>query len=177
MMEVRKGDADAFEILLKRHEARVYRLAYSILTDREDARDIAQEIFLHIWDKPHSWRGKALFTTWLYRVTVNRALTRRRNLKIRSFFSISDMSPQQLPEMDEGSSPDASLVKDEELHRLEQELKRLPQRQRTALHLKYREGLSVAEVAEALGGSVKSAESLIFRAKQTIRSRIKGENE
>jgi RNA polymerase sigma-70 factor (ECF subfamily) len=83
------------------------------------------------------------------------------------------------PEADEPTTyddqPDVELEKDEALHRFEASFDRLPPKQRAALHLRYREELPVAEVAKALGMSVKSVESLLYRAKQALRSSMKNQ--
>lgn len=171
---VQEGDEKAFETLMFRHEDQVFRLAMRILGRREEARDTVQEVFIKLWENPHSWKPKALFTTWLYRVVMNHSLWRMRKLKLKTLFSLSEMEMEvsEFGLTDEADSPEEQLVKKEEAGRLEAELKKLPVRQRTALHLRYREELSVQEVAETIGVSVRSAESLIYRGKISLRERL-----
>jgi len=174
MQRVVKHDEVAFEILLRRHEDAVFRLLTRILDGNADeARDVAQEIFIAIWENPRAWKPKALFTTWLYRVTTNRALNRRRAIRLKSMFSLSS------PEADEPATyedqADVELEKDEAQRRFEANFDRLPPKQRAVLHLRYREELPVVEVAKALGTSVKSAESLLYRAKQALRNSMKNQ--
>ena len=171
MQRVVGRDETAFGILVRRHEDAVFRLVSRILRNNpEEARDVAQDIFFYLWENPRSWKPKAQFSTWLYRVTTNRALNRRRALKVKSFFSLSDFEDDQMPATDE--DPSQSLEVTEEGIRFEKEFNALPPRQRAALHLRYRENLSVGEVAESLGVSVKSAESLLFRGRQRLRERL-----
>jgi len=171
MQRVVERDETAFEMLVRRHEDAVFRLASHILGNNpEEARDVAQDIFLYLWENPRSWKPKAQFSTWLYRVTTNRALNRRRALKVKSFFSLADFEDEQMPATDE--DPSQSFEVTEEGVRFEKEFNALPPRQRAALHLRYRENLSVGEVAGSLGVSVKSAESLLFRGRQRLRERL-----
>ena len=173
MARVREQDEDAFETLVYRHEDKVFRLAVRIVGNVEEARDIAQDVFIGIWDNPRAWKAKAEFTTWLYRVTFNRSLNRRRALKLKSMLSLSSTTLESEPAAPPAGDPDQVVLKNEETQRFSGELNRLPHRQRAALHLRYREELSVAEVAKSLGVSHKSAESLIFRGKQALRKRLK----
>ena len=171
MVRVADGDEVAFEILVRRHEDAVFRLASRILGgNREDAKDVAQEVFISIWDNPKAWKPKALFTTWLYRVTTNRALNKRRSRRLKSIFSLSDYEGDEIPDLNEEEAPDINIEKAEEQREFIRQFNKLPPRQRAALHLKYREELSVAEVAEVLKTSIKSVESLLYRAKQTLRA-------
>ncbi|MDP8237933.1 MAG: sigma-70 family RNA polymerase sigma factor [Candidatus Hatepunaea meridiana] len=173
MLQVVDGDEKAFEALVQRHEDTVFRLATRILNGNvEEARDVAQDVFIQIWENPRAWKPNALFTTWLYRVTMNRSLNRRRMLKLKSFFSISDIKDEDAILTSKNDTPDKQLEEGENQLQLEREFNRLPARQRVALHLRYREELPVNDVAEAMGVSVKSAESLIFRGKRTLRGNI-----
>jgi RNA polymerase sigma factor (sigma-70 family) len=172
MLLVQQRDDNGFEILMRRHEDRVFRLAHSIIGQREDARDVAQEVFIKIWESPHAWKPKALFTTWLYRVTMNRALWKKRGLKLKSIIRLSDIEPEQLPITNSRDLPEEHIIHNETIDHLETELHRLPDRQRIALHFRYREELSVKDVAISMGVSLKSAESLIFRAKKTLKERM-----
>jgi RNA polymerase sigma-70 factor (ECF subfamily) len=174
MQRVVDRDETAFEILLRRHEDAVFRLATRILAGNVDeGRDVTQELFISLWENPRAWKPKALFTTWLYRVTTNRALNRRRAIRLKSVFSLSN------PEMDEPEAdddlPDVELEKDESRRRFEANFNRLPPKQRAALHLRYSEELPVAELAKALGMSVKAVESLLYRAKQALRNSMKNQ--
>jgi len=167
------GDRLSFEELLNRHQEPVYRLAFRITGNSEEARDIAEEVFINLWENPASYRPVAKFSTWLYRVTSNRSITHIRFRKFRSFFSLSEESHEdQFPDQ-ASDRPDHLAEKADESSRVNRALLKLPPRQRAAIHLRYFEDLSVAEVAEAMELSLKSAESLLFRGKQALRDSLK----
>ncbi len=170
---VRERDEAAFEALVRRYEDRVFRLAVRVLGDRDEARDVGQEVFIGIWENPGAYRPRAEFGTWLYRVVFNRALNRQRILRVKAFLSLSSLTSRDEPPVSTSDLPDRGLERDEKVSRLARELDRLPPRQRAALHLRYREGLSVDEVAAVLKVSRRAAEGLIFRGKQTLRERLK----
>lgn len=170
---IQDQDQSALEVLVERHEEKVFRLAVRIAGNSEDARDIAQEVFISIWNNPRAWKPKAEFTTWLYRITFNRSLNYKRSRKLKNLISMSSIPPDQLPVTPESETPDRHAAREDDIRSFEIELNRLHPRQRAALHLRYKEGLPVREVAAALGVSHKSAESLIFRGKKTLRSKLK----
>ena len=173
MSRVREADEEAFETIVRRYEDRVFNLAMRIIGIREEAREAAQDIFIQLWENPGAWKPSARFTTWLYRVTMNRSLNRLRKMKLKSLLSLSDFEPEGFPATGSTDTPEGGLIRDEETLRFTREFDSLPPRQKAALHLRYMENLSVSEVAAALGTSLKSAESLIFRGKQTLRERLK----
>jgi RNA polymerase sigma-70 factor (ECF subfamily) len=190
MLRIVAGDETAFEILVRRHEDRVYALAYRVLGNGAEARDVAQEVFIKLWENPRAWKSvrrpsvgqafpPALFTTWLYRVTLNRALNRQRMLKLKRWISLKNADVDADADadgqfVDDRPAPDEELIRREEAEHLNRAFQALNSRQKAALHLRYRENLSVKEVAQALGVSAKSAESLIFRGKQGLREMING---
>ena len=173
MLAVHDGDVDAFETLMNRHEQSAFRFAFRIVKRRDDASDVVQDVFLKLWEQPDSWKPDAKFSTWLYRVVTNRSLNIIRNRKFKSFISFSDPEKNVEPEISQADHPDRQQIVSEETAQFELELNLLPPRQRAALHLHYREELPVAEVAKSLGVSLKSAESLIFRGKRTLRERLR----
>jgi len=182
---VKKHDQNAFDILIRRHEEKLYHLAWSIVRNREDASDIVQEVFFTIWDNPGVWKPKqsliskrqVKFTTWLFRVTTNRALNVQRSKKIKSLLSFSsDSDPEFSLELSSTSSeidPDEALIKKEESLKFESAFVKLAPKQKAALHLRYRENLSVGDIAKSLNVSYKSAESLLFRGKVRLREILK----
>lgn len=159
-------DRIAFEIIINRYEEKVFSLCFRMINSREEAEDIAQEIFLKLWENPADWEPVAKFSTWLYKVTTNRCLNQLRFLKLKSFLSINSKKEEYLAS--DESSPEADLLYSEKSIRFQQAFSKLPGRQKAALHLRYWEGLSVKDVANALSVTLKSAESLIYRGKRTL---------
>jgi RNA polymerase sigma-70 factor, ECF subfamily len=172
------GDADAFEALVGRHEARVYRLAYRLTGNEADARDVLQEAFLAAYRGLVSFRGAARFSTWLYRITTNAALMHRRARRRRPTESLDEY----LPRFDENGrhAPEAAELRvasraddllDEK--RLAQQaraaLERLPDLYREAFVLRDLEELDTGEVAEFLGVDAATVRQRVHRARLMLR--------
>ena len=82
VQKVQNGRTDAFEALIQRHQKRIFNLLYRWLGDREEAADVAQEVFLSAFRAIQEFRGDALFSTWLYRIAINQAINRRKRLAV-----------------------------------------------------------------------------------------------
>ncbi len=166
MAEIRQASHEAYSCLVRRHADRYYRLAYRFLRERAEAEDIVQHVFLRLWEKPEMWdpRKNTQFTTWLHRVVVNACLDKlkKRNFKTEVTDEIPDRSPGQ----------DKQLEQVEQQRILEREISALPERQRTALNLCFYEGLSNQEAANVMGLQLKALQSLVMRAKVTLRERM-----
>lgn len=172
MEQIRNGDEAAFETLMRRHEDAVFRLAYRMMGRAAEARDAAQEVFLGIWQRPEGYSSTAKFTTWLYRVTANRVLSYLRLQTVKRLISFGG-DDTKFDVADDAEGAENGMIRKERESAVEQALLKLPPRQRAAVHLRYREELSVVEVAEALGVSFKSAESLLFRSRESLRIHLK----
>jgi RNA polymerase sigma-70 factor, ECF subfamily len=165
---VQGGSHPAFAELVKRHAERFYRLAFRYLQNREAAEDVVQDTFLKLWEDPSKWQAdrNAKFTTWFYRVVVNLCLDwqkRKRPVELN----------EAMPLIDNRETADQAMLRGEEQRLLEKEIAALPERQRTALNLCFDEGLSNQEAAEVMGVNLKALQSLIMRAKTTLRERMK----
>lgn len=154
---VHQGDRDALEVLLRRHETRVYGLAYRLLGNRADALDAAQEIFITLFRKARSFRGESAFTTWLHRLTVNTC---------HDFGRKRARTPEPAEEL-EGSSPDAISAADDRMQ-IEEALAALAEEQRTAVVLRDFRGFSYQEIAQATGVPVGTVKSRIARARLAL---------
>ncbi|MFG1291505.1 sigma-70 family RNA polymerase sigma factor [Xanthobacter versatilis] len=165
MARVATADAAAFRTLCDRHAARAAGFARRFLGDAQDAEDIAQEALLRVWRAAPRWRPTAAFGTWLYRIVVNLCLNHRRKarfLLLDGTEEAADPAPDALARM-ERREDDLGLwaaVAD------------LPERQRAAILLTYWEGLSNARVADILGTSVPGVETLLVRARRSLRGRL-----
>ena len=165
-----RRNKSAFETIVHRYEEKVLRLCFRILSARAEAEDIAQDIFTKLWEHPDDWQPKATFSTWLYRVTTNRCLNRLRFLKVKSILSLSSDVKMERHSDSSVNSPESEVLSMEKSKLFHRVFRKLPGRQKAALHLRYWEDLSVKDVADALGITVKSAESLIYRGKRTLGS-------
>jgi RNA polymerase sigma-70 factor, ECF subfamily len=165
---IQDGSHQAFAELVERHTERFYRLAYRYVQNRETAEDLVQDAFLRLWENPAIWQPdrNSKFTTWFYRIMVNLCLDWQK--KKRPIQLDEDM-----PLADERESADEAMIRMQEQRLLENKIAALPERQRTALNLCFDEGLSNQEAAEAMGLNLKALQSLIMRAKTTLKERMK----
>jgi len=152
------GDNDAFAQLFERHYDRVYRLAYRYAGNAADAEDLAQRVFLKVMRAADRFQPRARFTTWLFRVTANECLSHIRKVRRNPEVTVGDDAPE--PASDGHSGPPEAVLS-------------LPERQRLAVVLVRYEGLSYAEVGEAMGLSVQAVKSLLNRAHEALRKKLR----
>ncbi len=167
MQRLCAGDEVAFALLVRRHAERFYRVAFRFTANRAEAEDIVQAAFLKLWEKPGRWRAerKTAFTTWFYRVVVNLCLDHHK--KKRPGLLEDDHWVQ-----DERDGQEEALLQDEQQRRLEREIALLPERQRVALNLCFYEELSNQEAADIMGIHIKALQSLLMRAKTTLKAKL-----
>jgi RNA polymerase sigma-70 factor (ECF subfamily) len=165
MGRIGRGDEGAFRLIVRRHAARAIALARRVVGSDAEAEDIAQDALLRVWINAPRWRPTAAFRTWFYRVVLNLCLNRRRG---RSFVSLeqagdpADPSPGVETQLDRAQSDRAIAAA----------VDALPERQRLAIVLTYGEGLANAEVAAVLDTTVSGVETLLVRARRTMRERL-----
>jgi RNA polymerase sigma-70 factor (ECF subfamily) len=160
MAAVSAGDAQAFEVLVTRHLPAIEVYALRFMGDRGGAQDITQEVMLKLWQRAGDYdASKARVTTWLHRLAHNVAIDQLR----RSAKYVDDTN---LPE---GEAPPDVI---DESGALETALARLPINQRNALVLTYYQDLSNKEVAEIMDLGVRALESLLVRARATLKKHI-----
>ena len=170
----RAGDEVAFGSLVRRHERRVFGLALRMLGNREEAEDVAQEVFLNLHRSGHRFRREARFSTFVYRVTVNAVLNRRRSLGRRRARLESLMRRQasgdDLQHAPRG--PEESLFGQELRAQLEVEILELTDALRAPLVLHDIEGLPYAEISSILGVAEGTVKSRIHRARRALRRQL-----
>jgi RNA polymerase sigma-70 factor (ECF subfamily) len=167
------GDAAAFEPLVERYRQRVWRLAYQVLHDREEAWDVAQEAFVRAFHSLASFRGQSAFYTWLFRITVNVATDRhrQRGAQARAF------GPERVSEEewarttpDPGGGPELQAARTEQRERIRSALDALPPKARTIIMLSDVEGLSYREIAEVLNCPIGTVMSRLHNARKRLKS-------
>jgi RNA polymerase sigma-70 factor (ECF subfamily) len=166
---IQHGSQRAFSVLVQRHTDRFYRLAYRYLQSKEAAEDVIQDAFVKLWEDPGRWQAERnnKFTTWFYRVVVNSCLDWQKKKKP------IELGDRELSIADDRQTPDITMLHAEKQRILEREITALPERQRIALNLCFDEGLSNQEAAEVMGLKLKALQSLIMRAKTTLKERLK----
>ncbi len=168
VVAVGNGERDAFAVLMDRHLDRTLALATRIVGNRSTAEDVAQETFLRVWKTAGEWQpGRARFTTWLYRVTVNLCLDIRRRPTFAALELIDDPP-------DPAEDAVSTIERRQRQMLLNQEIAVLGARQRAALALCYGAGLSNAEAAGVLEISIGALEGLLVRARRRLRERLSG---
>ncbi|HYN15307.1 MAG TPA: sigma-70 family RNA polymerase sigma factor [Terriglobales bacterium] len=173
----KEGDVGAFEQLLRRNQAMVFRVAQHITGSREDAEEVAQEAFLKAFQNLDRFEERSRFSTWVTRITVNTALMRLRHRRGHETVPLRGGDPDDpsaLPEEVADWRPDPEqLYGRRELRAiLTRALAGLPQHYSTVFLLRDVEGFSTAETAEALGLSVTAVKARLLRARLQLRQRL-----
>ena len=171
----RRGDMAAFEPLVGKYRQRVYRLAYNVLRNSEDAWDVAQEAFIRAYQAIGSFRGQSAFYTWLFRIAMNVAAdrARQRAAQGRAFGTERvDEGDWDRALVDQGAAPDDAAARAEERERIRRALARLPEHHRTIIMLGDLEGLTYREIAEVLGIPMGTVMSRLHNARKRLRDAL-----
>jgi RNA polymerase sigma-70 factor (ECF subfamily) len=162
------GDRGALRDLYLLHRDAAQRLAFRYLGDEAEARDVVQDVFVTLLSQPAAFAPTARFSTWLWRVVVNRCLNRREKAGFRGDRREAGAAALESLQADPARAPEAALLRAEEEARVRAAIEALPERQRMAVLLSRFEGRSYEEIADALETSVSSVESLLFRARRAL---------
>jgi RNA polymerase sigma-70 factor, ECF subfamily len=160
------GAREAFAALIRRYQGLVLSIAFRSLGSRAEAEDAAQEVFLRLWGAARRYRHETALAAYLRTLTVNFCLDQRRKGRFLVFSSAGEPPGTQ--------DPHGDLEKAERKAALQRALQSLPPTQRMAVVLFHMEGLSMKETADLLEASPKAAESLLSRARTTLRERLEG---
>lgn len=177
------GEPGALETLMSRYSSRVYRLAYGITRNQADAEEIVQDVFLQMVRKGGAFEGRAALGSWIYRVTTNVALNKRRGKRHELETSLEDClpawetdghraGPRAYLVADWSGRPDAELLSGESRRLLEEAIDRLPEHYRAVLVLKDVEELSSEEVAASVGDTVAAVKTRLHRARMALREML-----
>ena len=176
---VQAGDGALFEILMRRHNQRVYRVVRAVVKDEADVEDVMQQAYINAFTHLHQFEERAQFSTWLIRIALHEAFGRRRKVQ-RSESTTARIPPDAGADpggfMDTLSSPNADPERQayaQELHRvLEAAVDTLPESYRTVFMLRDVEGLSTSETAEGLGLGDEAVKTRLHRARAMIRRAV-----
>lgn len=153
-----RGRRDAFDVIVERHQRRVYQLCYRFVSNHEDASDLAQEVFVRAFRALGGFKGRSAFTTWLYRVAVNVCLNR----VSQRTPAVEALADHRLHSPDE--TPDQAILREERAAQVRAAIARLPPKQRATLILRVYDELRHDEIAEILGASVGAVKANFFHA-------------
>lgn len=163
------GNQQDFKLLIKKYEVNVFRTAIGFLHNKEDAQDIAQDVFIKVFQSLSSFNSKAAFSTWLYRITVNTSLNFLRKKKRRDFWlGLTELI--QVPSKDK-LAPTVIREKSEKAI-IQQAIDNLPEKQRRAFVLAKYEELPQRQVAEIMEISEGAVEQLLLRARNNLKNKL-----
>jgi RNA polymerase sigma-70 factor (ECF subfamily) len=174
---VKAGDHAAFTELVRRYEGKVYQLALRLTGNEMDAMDVIQDVFLSVYQKIHTFRGAAAFSSWLYRITANAAFAKLNQRRRAAAVSLDDVLPaveeQSFDVHSEWSrKPDSVLSNKEARDALEKAISALPEDFRTVVILRDVQNMSNHDVAESLNLSVPAVKSRLHRARLILRKKL-----
>lgn len=165
----RSGDGDAFRVLVERHSRSVFRLAFRLTGNEQDAEDVVQETFLRAFKQLDRYDGRAAFATWIYRIASNYALDLLRARKRIDHQKDPD-APSVFDNLQAGGMAADRLVYSNQVQsRLRSAMDELSEQERTAFVLRHFEGLSIEEIGETLGVGESATKNSIFRAVRKLR--------
>ena len=167
-------DDAAFDLLVARYQGRAYRLAWSLLRNAEDARDVSQDAFIRVWEAADQFRGDARFSTWFYRILVNRCLDHKRRGRWWARLVVRDDDPDadvSVVERQPAPGPDAGeqVSEAQTMARLWDAVQQLSPQQRAAVILHAQEQLSIAEIADVLRVAEPTVRVHLHRAVAALR--------
>jgi len=179
MLRVREGDDGGFNFLIEKYRKAIVNFMYRMVHNQAVAEELAQEVFLRVYRSRQTYRAEAKFTTWLYRIATNLGVNHARDTK-------QERAAQTIyldqPDPETGTTPDVAdmhpgaeeeMVKDERMRAIRKHVMALPERQRTAVLMHKYQGLDYKEIGQVLRLSESATKSLLFRAYQTLRERLK----
>ena len=171
----RAGEVAAFEPLVEKYRQRVWRLAYQVLRDREEAMDCAQEAFVRAFQSLPAFRGQSAFYTWLFRITLNLATDRHRARGVRTRAFGAERMPEEewaRTAPDPGATPEQVAIQAEKRERIRSALDALPLKFRTIIMLSDVEGLSYREIAQVLNCPIGTVMSRLHNARRRLRAAL-----
>ena len=177
IVQLQQGDESAFKKLVDEWQDMVYNTALGIVQNADDADDITQEVFIQVYQSVSSFKGESKLSTWLYRITVSKALDHEKKKKRKKRFGFVQSlfggdGEEQLHPV-EFNHPGVQMEKKERANELFNALKQIPDNQRIAFTLHKLEGQSYQEVAEIMNTTLYAVESLMSRAKASLRKELK----
>jgi RNA polymerase sigma-70 factor (ECF subfamily) len=167
-----KGDQDAIREIFDKYHKKVYRIAYGIVRQREDALEIVQEVFIKLYRSIKNFKGKSNFYTYLYRITMNTSIDYSRMKKLHH---LSATDEERNLEFSNGPEkrPDRILIQKELEERVNLAMEKLPPDQKAAIIFREVEGLSYQEMAEAMGCSIGTVMSRLHYGRKRLRELLK----
>ncbi|MFV0590813.1 MAG: RNA polymerase sigma factor [Draconibacterium sp.] len=176
--QLKQGSEAAFRKLVESHQKLVVNTCFGMVHNREDAEDIAQDVFIEVYRSVEHFRADSKLSTWLYRIAVNRSLNHIRDNKkhkwFQSFEKDGEARNRQLLQVESPAAdhPGYEMENNQRTAILHEAINSLPENQKVAFTLSKYEDLSYQEISEVMEMSVSSVESLLFRAKKNLQKKL-----
>lgn len=171
--QLKQGDESAFKTIVEAWQQMVYNTALGIVQNAEDAEDVTQEVFVKVYESIGSFKGDSRLSTWIYRITVTKALDLLRRKKTKKRFgniqSLLGGEKNEIADQPDFHHPGVTLDNKEKAAVLFKAMNQLPENQRIAFTLHKVEGLSYQEISDVMKTTVPAVESLMHRAKSNLR--------
>lgn len=180
MLELKAGNMAAFDVLLAKYRKPIIHFMFRMVHNQAVAEELAQEVFLRVYRSRETYRAEARFSTWVYRIATNLGVNHARDTRHERTATTIHLDE---PDAETGTTPDLAdarptvesrLLRDERMAAIREHVMALPERQRTAVLLHKYEGLDYKGIGEVLKLSESATKSLLFRAYQTLREKLKG---
>jgi RNA polymerase sigma-70 factor (ECF subfamily) len=179
MLELKAGNMDAFDVLLAKYRKPMVHFMFRMVHNQAVAEELAQDVFLRVYRARETYRAEAQFSTWLYRIATNLAVNHARDTRYERaasavYLDEADAETGTTPDLaDDAPSAEADLLQKERMEAIRRHVMALPERQRTAVLMHKYQGMDYRQIGEVLKLSESATKSLLFRAYQTLREKLK----
>jgi len=179
MLELKAGNMDAFDVLLNKYRKPIVHFMFRMVHNQAVAEELAQEVFLRVYRSRETYRAEARFSTWLYRIATNLGVnhardTRHERTAATIYLDAVDAETGTTPDVaDDTPSAETDLLQKERMNAIRLHVMALPERQKTAVLMHKYEGMDYKQIGEVLKLSESATKSLLFRAYQTLRDKLK----
>jgi RNA polymerase sigma-70 factor (ECF subfamily) len=179
MLELRTGNMAGFDYLIQKYRKPIIHFMYRMVRNQAVAEELAQEVFLRVYRSRETYRAEARFSTWLYRIATNLGVnyardTRHERAASTVYLDETDAETGTTPDVaDTTPGAEANLLRQERLNAIREHVMSLPERQRMAVLMHKYEGMDYKQIGDVLKLSESATKSLLFRAYQTLRDKLK----
>ncbi len=180
MLELKAGNMAAFDVLIGKYRKPIVNFMYRMTRNQAVAEELAQEVFLRVYRSRETYRAEARFSTWLYRIATNLGVNHARDTRHERAASTVYLDE---PDTESGTTPDvadqtpgveSSMLRNERMAAIREHVMALPERQKMAVLMHKYEGMDYKQIGDVLKLSESATKSLLFRAYQTLREKLKG---
>lgn len=177
--KVKHNDNKAWEILISENEKMVYHIAYRMMQNEQEAKDISQEIFLKVYKNIQKFDEKSAFSTWLYRIAVNTCIDALRKRKRTESISLEEHRQQHYNEeiADSAQTPEESYLQKEKQIRVMETIQKLSPEHKAMILMRDMENMTYGEIAECLSLSLGTVKSRIVRAREQFKKEFLSKKE